>query len=501
MLMGFLPFALVPLHLNMAAISWPTWPGHVRGTEFSALDALALALYFSLPRSPHLLPFRLSMALYFFAALLSAVSAEGPVAALFYVWQLARMFLVYAVVTRGCANPRVPLALLMGMAAGLFMEAGVVLFQRFGLHMLQAVGTIGHQNKLGMITHFIVFPFFALMLAGRLGWRPAAVVVAGVVVEVLTTSRATLGLAGLGYATVFVLSALREWTYRKGLVLLIAVGAIVLLAPFALSSISHRGATQLEDSDDERIRLKSAAAMMLSDYPLGVGANNFVVVANTHGYYQRAGVAWASYSAHVHNVYWLVVAETGYLGLITYVLLLLQPLTMAFRFGWRNLGDQRSDLLLGLGVVLFIVYVHCLVEWVFISYEVQYMCAMAMGLVAGLAMQLSHQTPYTQGVRGNAKHGDRMKTLMDAERRLTYMLRRTGVPTERRVILDSIASIRNETLDIRKGTHQGRKQGRGVAPQTIPLPSGIALVMPPEESIERPCAGSSPPPATTSVIT
>jgi hypothetical protein len=140
----------------MAAISWPTWQGHVKGTELSALDALALALYFSLPRTPHPLPFRLSMALYFLAALFSVVSARVPMAAFFYVWQLARMFLVYAVVTKGCVDPRVPPALLAGMAAGLFMEARVVLFQRFGLHMLQAVGTIGHQNELGMITHFIV---------------------------------------------------------------------------------------------------------------------------------------------------------------------------------------------------------------------------------------------------------------------------------------------------------------------------------------------------------
>ena len=52
MLMGFLPFALdldSPLHLYMAAISWPDWPGFVKGAEFSVLDAIALSLYFSLP--------------------------------------------------------------------------------------------------------------------------------------------------------------------------------------------------------------------------------------------------------------------------------------------------------------------------------------------------------------------------------------------------------------------------------------------------------------------
>jgi hypothetical protein len=99
------------------------------------------------------------------------------------------------------------------------------------------------------------------------------------------------------------------------------------------------------------------------------------------------------------------------------------------------------------------------------------------------------------------------------------------VPIERWTILHSIASIRNEIFDIRKGTYHGRKQRHGVAPEMIPLSSDVALVMRAEESIERPRSprlavdrgrdlaarnladrglrqgGSSPPPATTSSIT
>jgi hypothetical protein len=166
------------------------------------------------------------------------------------------------------------------------------------------------------------------------------------------------------------------------------------------------------------------------------------------------------------NVYWLVVAETGYLGLATFVFLLLQPLTVGLRCGWRNLGDEKGDLLLGLGVALFIVYIHSFVEWVFSTYEVQYMCAMDMGLVAGLAAQLGHRRlPYIQHVGRTEKHGDRMKVLMDEETRLTNMPRRTGMPTERRIILASIASVKNEIFDIRKGAYHRRKQRRGVVPK------------------------------------
>src|SRR5262249_18417046 len=93
LLVGFLPFAIVPLHLYLALISWPEWPGYVKGMEFSLLDGVALAVYFSLPRGRGKLHFRVSMALYFAAVLLAVFQAQVTQAALFYPWQLARVFL------------------------------------------------------------------------------------------------------------------------------------------------------------------------------------------------------------------------------------------------------------------------------------------------------------------------------------------------------------------------------------------------------------------------
>jgi hypothetical protein len=406
MIMGFLPFVLDNLHLFMASISWPEWPGYAKGTEFSVVDALALALYLSLPPTRHPLPFRLSMAFYFFAVLLSTIQTDVPMAAIFYLWQIGRMFLVYAAVARGCAVPRVPLALLQGMAAGLLMEAGLVLWQRIGSHMIQAVGTFGHQNLLGVISHFVVFPFFALMLGGRNGRFPMVVVFAGVIVEVLTTSRATVGLAAFGYATVFMLSALRQWTSRKAVVLLTGAMLGAVVTPLALSSVAHRGTESIESSDEERIAFQTAAAMMLADHPMGVGANNYVIVANSGGYNAAAGVAptLGSRSAHVHNIYRLVAAETGYLGLIAFVILLLCPLAVTLRSFWRYRTDYRADMLIGLGTALLVVYVHSFFEWIFITYPAQYMFAIDVGLVAGLAQQLGYwASPYPQRGRSAAR--------------------------------------------------------------------------------------------------
>jgi O-antigen ligase len=397
MLMGFLPFGLGEFHLYMAAISWPQWPGYVKGLEISVLDVLALAMYLSLPRLGSMIPFRLSMALYFLAVVLAVFQTPVPIGALFYAWQLARVFLVYAVVAKACADERVAPALLTGMTIGLCFEACFAIWERFGLGILQAGGTLGHQNFLGLMSHFVTFPWLALLLAGERGWRPIAGPLAGLVIAALTVSRGTVGLMGAGYVGIFALSVLRRWTPRKAIILAVGVASVCVLAPVILSSFDQRfneaeGAAGYESKYDERGAFENAAEKMISDHPMGVGSNYYVVAANTGGYNTRAAVTWAagSETANVHNVYFLVAAETGYIGLITFVLMLLRPLVVAFRCGWRNRRDRRGDLLLGLGMSLFIVYIHSYFEWIFITFQAQYMFALDAGLVAGLATQLGY---------------------------------------------------------------------------------------------------------------
>ena len=88
--------------------------------------------------------------------------------------------------------------------------------------------------------------------------------------------------------------------------------------------------------------------------------NSYIVIANTQGYNEKAGVAFSSgsLSTNVHNTYRLVAAETGFFGLFAFLLLLLHPMVVAFDWGWRARGDLRGDLLLGLGIALIIVYLH-----------------------------------------------------------------------------------------------------------------------------------------------
>ena len=136
---------------------------------------------------------------------------------------------------------------------------------------------------------------------------------------------------------------------------------------------------------------------MLSDHPMGVGANNFTTVANTQGYYDQVPLSWMSRIAIVHNLYWMTAAETGYFGIFALAVLLIQLLVVALRCGWRHRTDQRGDLLLGFGIALLVVYVHSWFEWIFVILQVQYLFAIVVGMVGGLAMQLGYRRqPYAR---------------------------------------------------------------------------------------------------------
>jgi len=407
MLMGMLPFAQTAVpHLYIALFSWAEWPGYVKGFEFSALDLIALALYISLPRARNSLPFTFSMGLYFLAVILSTFQAEEPTAALFYPWQLFRVYLVYAVVSKSCADARFVPALLNGMGIGLCLEACVVIWQRFALGgVLQPTGTFGHQNLLGLVSHFTMFPFFALLLTGSRNALTFATLLAGAIIVILGASRGAIASAGLGYVILFTLSVLRRPTQWKAVLGVAGAAVMVLLALVAESSLERRFAAAPIGQYDEREAFKLAATRIIEDHPMGVGANNYAFVATTEGYSRQANVASLdpALSPHVHNAYLLTAAETGYFGLFAFLLLLLRPLTVAFLCGWQNRKDRRGELLLGLGVALLIVYIHSFFEWVFMLLEVQYMLAMTVGMVAGLAQQLGYWRRST--VRGKHAFG------------------------------------------------------------------------------------------------
>ncbi len=387
-LLGFLPFVLGPWHLYVAPYSTATWPGYVKGWEVSFLDAISVGILYATHGRRQKTALVFPFLAYIFAVTIAIYQAEFGKLAFSYVFQLIRMFIVFLAVSRVVVSERGAKAVVAGLVAGLAVQAVYAIVARAG-GALQTGGSLGHQNLLGFVSHMVMMPAFALFLAGR--WQRIAIpgLLCGIIVVVLTASRATIAFSAVGLTFTWVLSMAINFTGRKAA--LGALGLVVLAAsfPIAKASLDRRFEQQkssLFAEDKEREAFVRAAKAMLSDYPMGVGPNHYVLVANTQGYSARAGVNWQSTSraTNVHNSYLLAAAETGWFGLFTLLGLLAAAMWYALSTAFRFRRQPGAELLIGVGCGIVSVGIHGLYEWMLVVYQTQYIFAISLGIIAGL---------------------------------------------------------------------------------------------------------------------
>ena len=264
-MIGLLPFVTVWLHLLTAPISW-AWIGYTKGVEIWVLDLVAVVILIFLRGRLTRPPFVIPMALYFLATVIAAFNAQIPEAAFFYCWQLLRVFLIYITVANVCTVEfGAVLAILTALAMGELLQCVTAVWERIGLHVLQTPGTMESQNELGLVSHFVILPFFAIMLGGRRGWLPVVVVPAALITYVLTTSRASVLLGIVGLGLVWLLSSLTKFSPRKFGVVTIGLVAILVMTPLAISSFGERFAQSGEPGIGGRPRTFSVQARCMDD--------------------------------------------------------------------------------------------------------------------------------------------------------------------------------------------------------------------------------------------
>jgi hypothetical protein len=218
---------------------------------------------------------------------------------------------------------------------------------------------------------------------------------ATVCVIVLTASRATVGIAGLGILLTFATVALGGLSQRL-------IGAVVggimvtgILAPVAVGSFENRfeQAPLSEDQYDERAAFNRAAMFMFHDHPAGVGLNHYVEIAKNFGYSERAGVAASEENMKniVHNAYWLAAAETGYFGVISFSLMLITPVVFAIGCALRLPNTPYRALLFGSAVAILMCAIHSFYEWVIFGKEIQYLLAITIGIISAVGFKSKQQ--------------------------------------------------------------------------------------------------------------
>jgi O-antigen ligase len=392
-LLTFLPFVLTPWHLLMAPYSTPLWGGFVKGWEITALDALALAILLGSRQQWRGMVLIVPFILYLLAVVIALPQARFGNLALSYPIQLFRVGLVFLAVAQVAQLKKGEQALLTGLVAGLVLQAVHALLARSG-GALQTGGSLGHQNLLGFMSHMALMPAFAMLLAGRYKFTSLIGVLAGLIVVALTASRATILIAGFGLGLVLASSLVLRFSGRKALIAVAGLAAMAFATVAAFNSLERRFAAQgrmeLFEEDSQRIAFAKAAGLMIESKPLGVGPNHYVFIANTEGYSARAGVNWSTSnrSAIVHNAFLLVWAETGHLGLLTFVGLLGAAIWYAFSNAIRFRRDPEADMLIASGVAMMCIAIHSYVEWVLVLYPAQYLFASTLGMIAASRMRV-----------------------------------------------------------------------------------------------------------------
>ncbi len=388
---GLLLYSLVP-QLAFVVLGDAVYPGYAKGFEISIIDvALASYVLANRGKAKVQVPFKKVMLCYFLVVLVSVPFAAAYWrASAFYAFQLLRMYLVYRAVAIGTTNEENYNAFMRGLALGAVGELFIVLQQRFIGGDIQPDGTFGHQNSLGLISNLLLISAAGTILAGERSWSRILIAASALLMSAFTGSRGVTGFALIGVLLAYFQSLYQSASARKIKIGLAGAAIAAILVPLAIMQLQQRftNEQQLDIGDeteyDERAAYISAASMMLSDHPLGVGANNFTLVANTQGYYNRAKVAavFASRNGLVHNIYWLTLGELGYPGLAALLALIIVPLFKGFSMAIKYRGRREAEVVGALTLSILICYTHSAYEWLLYNSNAQYFLVITLGLLA-----------------------------------------------------------------------------------------------------------------------
>jgi probable O-glycosylation ligase (exosortase A-associated) len=230
-----------------------------------------------------------------------------------------------------------------GLASRLIVIAGVVIAlvalynKANGIGLVEGTrvtigrdirSNLGDPNDLALVLMFPMAFAVSLLLTPRVGLLSRVIGVIGVPLlfsaVIATQSRGGL----LGIMGVFAVYGYRR---IKSKTLFFAIGAVAMLALLALAGISDRasgGAAEegIDESAMGRIYAWQAAFGMALAHPLtGVGIDNFY-----HNYFFYSP-HWDGRNHAVHSLWFGVMAETGFLGLIVFIAMVTALLRTALR--------------------------------------------------------------------------------------------------------------------------------------------------------------------------
>jgi hypothetical protein len=253
----------------------------------------------------------------------------------------------------------------------------VGLKEKYIHHIYQVYGTFEHQNSLSTFTTMIGLVFLGVALAPKQeksNWFLWVYIFCAFIVQ-SALSRGSLFTFAIGTVIVITLSLMDRVTKRRVYVLVGLVAVAVIGLAFTMDTLVERfkGDKQYNnESEKTREMLNVASRNMVRDHPLGVGWNNYGKMINWPNHY---GEHIDAYNRSVGNtvdltyqkgisesLYYLILAENGYLSLVLFIAFYSLFLFMNLRAAWTFRSDFIGGFSIGMFAGCSVIYLQSLLE-------------------------------------------------------------------------------------------------------------------------------------------
>ena len=304
---------------------------------------------------------RTNMALtaYVVIVALSTTWAMSPHLAFFELFLLLQSFLLFIYVVNTVTETRevmfiVTLLLICLAGEGMMMAITKFLGQTVTLGPInfefrdatgRVAGSLGAANIAASFLNLLMPICMCLFFASttkRLRQLAAVALLFGGIGLVLTMSRGGWIGTTIAFAICGVVAFRKGWLSPSVLVT-VGVGSLILAGAF-WPILADRILGDDGGSAASRVPLVQISARMIADHPMGVGANNWAVAGAR---YAELGEFREEWFYTVHNKYLLVLTETGWLGLLSYLGFILSVIGCGWR-AWNRDDRLLAPLALGL---------------------------------------------------------------------------------------------------------------------------------------------------------
>jgi O-antigen ligase len=380
---------------NINFLSMEYYRGPDRGFEVNLTDLICVALILTLIFKHHtelkLWPKNTGiMFLIFTISIVSIMNANQPILSLFTLFKMAKFYLLFWCLSNHIHCGKGQNEVIAGfILSGLFVTALAV--QQKYLHGIYRVhGPFDHSNTIPLYLNMFAPILLAWLMttANIQRWQLllGLLSVLGMTFAVVATfSRAGTALNVLAMISVIAYVMFRKRGIRVSVISGLFMAALILGGSLAADSIINRIKNAPVESEQARDEFNEIARLMAEDNIFGVGLNHFShQLTNTDKYRENLDVMSNEEQGGVaHHIYLLTAAELGYIGLVSFVILLLRFHFIAF---WNSFNKKEDVGAIFFAILVGLTSLHAsgFLEWAFRITPVTYMFAITAALLTGM---------------------------------------------------------------------------------------------------------------------